>query len=494
MSGRPVICALAALLAIAAGNGRTGSEIPADPRALIPPPLAPGFPAIDRYLRTLTSGTTVFVGVDRTLPLVDVIVAIPAGSELDPPDQSGLALLTAALARRGGAGELDATGFDLAAEALGIEIDARSTSRRTVAFLRTPSWNLGPALDLFLDMIILPRFDSSELERIRSNLTDSLNRRRDDSWALLDREVELLRFGRQTPGRRQLTGPELDAIGVEDLERFHRLHWRPNDMIAAISGDFVETEILELLTDRLAAPATESPTTEGERRKVGRCIARTPDRRGLFFLHHPSPEVRVSMTLPLPAAPGWQPSERAALAVAAEVLGGRGGLARVQGRLRAGEGLVYQTRVDLRLDDPCFGALSIEFSCGTEAVARATAAAAEELDRLAVELIDPDELSIARRALLSGLRSSWDTAEEIVGHFAEDQLLDRPRDHWDRYAAAIASVTVNDVRAIARRHLTSDRLLTVTVGDWRAAAGRPRGEPTEIPPRDPLTLEPPGRP
>ena len=71
------------------------------PSSFVPPD-----PAVMRF--ELANGLPVYVVPDRSLPLVDVVLALPVGDLDEQPEEAGLASMTAAMLLRGGAGELDA--------------------------------------------------------------------------------------------------------------------------------------------------------------------------------------------------------------------------------------------------------------------------------------------------------------------------------------------------------------------------------------------------
>ena len=97
------------------------------------------------------------------------------------------------------------------------------------------------------------------------------------------------------------------------------------------------------------------------------------------------------------------------------------------------------------------------------------------------------------------LRLSFDTAEEIAGLLAENELLGRPHDYWNRYLRGIEDVSAGQVLQAARTYLLPDRMLYLVVGRWNEIRGdAPLGEShleevaghrvQHLPARDPLTL------
>jgi len=196
----------------------------------------------------------------------------------------------------------------------------------------------------------------------------------------------------------------------------------------------------------------------------------------------------------------WQDNERFVLAVVAEILGGKGAVSRIGGRLRTAEGLVYRVGLDIDPGNFWPGRLEIFFETRSESVAKAVALAIEEIERLRNEPPHPDELAVAKRTLVARVGLEFDTAEEIAGYFAGDEFVGRPHTYWQSYLDAVESVTPDQVRQAASKYLLPDRLLCLVIGRWSEIAGRSFngtsrleesiGFPvSHLPQRDPSTLE-----
>jgi hypothetical protein len=108
---------------------------------------------------------------------------------------------------------------------------------------------------------------------------------------------------------------------------------------------------------------------------------------------------------------------------------------------------------------------------------------------------------VAKRTLISNLRLAFDTAEEVSGYFAEDEILGRPHSYWQTYLEGIESVTGDDVMRAARDYLQPKQWIFLVVGRWTEMAGGADAgtsnlernlshRVTHLPGRDPLTLEP----
>ncbi len=491
---------LALLWATTAGLAAQGPEIPAHPGMLRFPD--PVFRLPEPRRHRLASGSVIFVAEDSALPLVDLTVALRVGSFLDPRDSPGLASLTGALMRRAGAGDRDADSFDERVDFLGARLDSTTGILRGGASLNATTWVLDEALELFFEMLSRPGFLAERVESARRTLLENLRRRNEDPLLLLEREWEWLLYGDDYFATRPLTPATLERLEPERLLAFHRRHWRPERMVFALSGDVREEEILKRL-DRLMSAW---PQAEG---KAALAPAWPPPpsphpvRPGLYLIERDLPQAKVMLGHRLPSGPPLEGRELAALLLLREILGGGGAISRIGARLRTAEGIAYRAEVRLDFEQPWPRELRVFFDAAHRNVARAVGLCKEEIQLLRVRPVHPRELQVAREAVRAALRQAFDTAEEVAGYFAEDELLGRSPDHWRERYRLVGEIGAEEIREAAVRYLRPEDLLFLVVGreielglgapGRRGALERATGHAaTRLPARDPLTLKPIG--
>jgi zinc protease len=479
----------------------------ADPPSIPTSPLALHFddseiqlPKAEGRRREIPTGAVVYLAEDHTLPLVEVAVALRAGSFLEPVDQVGLASLTGALVRRGGTQARSADSFDDRVDELGARIQSFAGFTRSAASLSVPTWALDDALDLYFEVLSSPAFQEDRLASAKANLRESMSRRDQDPLEILDREWRWLVFGRQHFSSSALTTSSLDAIDRAAVTRFHGTYWRPENFIIAVSGDFRAEEILASLEARLA----RWPNPQPDRTRDG-LVEWPPEgprfeaKPGLYHYEADVAQAKVALGTRLSGDPPWDSQDRFALEVLGEILGGSGAISRIAGRLRTAEGLVYRASARLDPGELWVGDFQIQFDTRSDQVARAVELSLEELQRIRSQPVHPTELEVAKQSLLGKLRLSFDTAEEIAGLLAENELLGRPHDYWNRYLRGIEDVSAGQVLQAARTYLLPDRMLYLVVGRWNEIRGdAPLGEShleevaghrvQHLPARDPLTL------
>ncbi len=477
---------LAALAATT--RGQVGTDlVPRHPAELIFPAASWRAPVGDQHCRQLGSDVALCAVEDRSLPLVEVVIATRAGAFLDPSERAGASYLTTQLLPRGGTEALPAAEFDAAVEGLGARLTASWTPSFAALGLSVPSWALGPALDALFELLRTPGFREDALRALTGNLVEGMARRNDDPVGVLEREWETLLYGEDHFSTRGLTPIAVDAVGRADLLAFHRRWWRPESFVITAAGDFDAAGLVADLDRRLAdwpvdddEPIPWPPPPPGPEAAPGLfLLPETAAAQAKILLGHRLPAVATG--------------DRPALALLAEVLGGSGAVSRIQGRLRTAEGLVYRSATRLEVGDLWPGDLRIFFETRPDQAARAAALAIEELHRVKEQLVPAAELAAARQNLLGLLRRSFDTPEEVAGYLAENTLLGRPGDHWETHRAGVEAATPEDVRRVAQAYLRLDDLSVLVLGadaaGVEALAALLDREPRTLPARDPLTLQ-----
>ncbi len=456
-------------------------------------------PPVDGLRFELRNGLPVHVVPDRSLPLVDVVVALPVGDRNEGRGEDGLASMTAAMARRGGAGDLGPEQLDDAIDALGARIQASSSWGRTVLVLDTGSEALDRGLELLASILFEPRFDGGRLEQAKENLRVSLLAEADDPRAVLDREWLRLVHGPDSKRSRRLTGASVAAFERGVLARFHRRHWRPEGAVIAVSGDIDAGQLVarldELFGGWKAAVSESAGAADAAGKDAGQVgrpdggspgdeeseaspdvAAATP---GWTTIDRDGPQAAIAIGHRGAVFDTWDDPDRWALMLLTEILDGHGAVSRLRSRLQLEEGLTYRVLTWFDLDVVRAASVSagrqgggefrVFLETAPESAATAAAAVLEELRRLRQEHVPETEITTARQSLLARLPLLFDRAETIAGRYAEDELLGRPHEYWAMYRERLLAVTAADIRRAAQRFIDPEGAAVVVVGD--AASG-----------------------
>jgi zinc protease len=305
-------------------------------------------------------------------------------------------------------------------------------------------WRL--LLDLLCEAATQPTYPAPRVALQKGRLLDRL---RVDCEEPRTQAVWLFRrlvYGDQWLGRPDHgTLASVAAIRRSDLVQFHRKHWRAGRALFAVCGEVEPEEVLRHVRRRLGAwaqgpalgPRPFAPPAPGVR-----CAAFPAERQQVhLYLGH------LGIRRSDPDYP--------ALVVLDHVLGsGPGFTSRVTRRLRDELGLAYSVHASIASSAGVLpGTFSAYIGTSPRHVGTALAGFIEEIRRIREELVERDELELARDYLLGSFALGFERASRRAQYtiFAErNELGER---HLVELCAAFAAVTAQDLRRVARAHL-----------------------------------------
>ena len=479
-----------------AGAATSSTKIPAHPTDLSYGPLKFDVPEAKKYRHELSNGVSVYVVEDHALPLVSVSLTLRAGSFLDPDDAPGLAAGTGRMLRRGGAGEMDAEEFDERVDFLAVNMNAFGGDMSSGASFNCITGVVDEAMDLFFMMLKAPGFQEDRLMVERENILEGMKQRNDSPQSISGREWGWLMRGTDFFGSHVMTEQELFALTREDLVEFHKQYWRPENMMIAISGDVKTDEILAKLDKHFEGWKVEGPDVPWPPTGPSNTLA-----PGVYYVDKDIPQGRVIMGHLGKQRKNWEDPDVFALSIMNDILGGGGFTSRMVKRIRSDEGLAYSAGTSFGVGQYWPGVFRVFYQSKSETVAFAAQIAKTEIERIRTEPVSEDELNTAKNSFIDVFPRRFESAGQIAGTFVDDDYNGRPHGYWDRYRDNIKKVGTDEVLAVAKKYLHPDKLVMLIVGKWDEIEpgdgdGRATmaefygGKATELPLRDPLTLEP----
>jgi zinc protease len=141
------------------------------------------------------------------------------------------------------------------------------------------------------------------------------------------------------------------------------------------------------------------------------------------------------------------------------------------------------------------------FQSKSPTVALANKIIFEEFDRIRSEPVSAEELETARQSFIETFPQSFSSRDAMLGIFVNDEWTSRPDGYWQSYRDRVAGVTAEDIQRVAQKYLDPEEMKMMVIGKWdeiyagdengRATMGDIfDGQSSELPLRDPLTLEP----
>lgn len=357
----------------------------------------------------LSNGAGVWVVSRPELPLVTLVLSVPGGSAVDPAGKEGAAALADRLLTQG-AGKLGAAAFAEAVERLGIQLDVstgRAASTISMSFTKD---QLGPALDLLADMVLRPKFATSDFARERGILLSDLKMAQDEPVAVASKLAWSRWFGAAHPYGRPPEGTVagMQAVTLKDAKAYYARAWNAAGARFTVAGAVTKDEIVGQLEARLGkpwkagTPATVKLPPVPANEKLPIVVVDKPgSAQTVFYLVFSGPAFGDASAPPVNAG--------------TIVLGGTF-TSRLNALLREKRGYTYGVRA--RVDGlPGAGVRTIATRIRTDATAPAMVDLVAELASIRAG-VTPEEVTKARAAFRQDLVEAMQSREGIAGTFA----------------------------------------------------------------------------
>jgi len=405
-------------------------------------------------LTTLPNGFRIVTEHMPGLKSASVGIWVTAGGRHERVEQNGIAHFLEHMAFKGTA-RRTALQIAEAIEDVGGYINAYTSREMTAYYARVLQADVPLAVDVISDIVLNPAFDPNEIETERHVILQEIGQALDTPDDIIFDWLQEVSYPDQSFGR-TILGPAERVAGFsrEDLTRFVREHYGPDQMIlsAAGGGDH----------DSIVAQATE---IFGGLARVGNGVIQPA-----AFLGGERREVKdleqVHFALAF-EAPGYRAPDVYAAQVYATALGG-GMSSRLFQKIREERGLCYSIFAQSGAYEDT-GQITLYAGTSQEEIGELTQLTLDELKRSAEDMTAV-EVARARAqlkaGLLMGLESPSSRAERLARLLA---IWGRVPD-MDEAVAKIDAVTLADVRACAEAMQTA-RVALALYGPVAAAPG-----------------------
>jgi zinc protease len=423
-------------------------------------------------------------------PIVAVRLQFRTGSVDDPPGKEGLTLLTAELMAEGGTQKLDAAALQRALYPMAAEIEVVA-DKETITFSgRCPKGALERFLPILEDVVLHPRFDPHEFERLRSRALDAVEKslRTEDDEELGKEVLSLALYGGHPYGHPdEGTVQALEKLALGDVVAHWRRVFVSSRLTVGAAGGYAGDLPARLARDLAALPTGSSrrplppPHTDAPR---------------FLLVDKDSAPTAVSMGFTWDVRRG--DPDFPALVVAVSALGEhrQGAAFRLFKQLREVRGLNYGDYAYPEHFEQAGGsALPAvnharsyqEFTVWLRPLepehrAFAIRAALYEIDRWARLGLTQEELDRVKQFLAGYTLTFEQTSTRRLGYALDDRFYGLQRPWLQSFRERLGSLTLDEVNGAIRRHVDPKRLrIVVATQDADALAAQIRsGAPSPI--------------
>jgi zinc protease len=436
---------------------------------------------------------------DPSKPIVSFRLVFKSGSVDDPKGKEGLTALTALIMEEGGTRELSSSELLHALYPIAGEISVHTDKEMTAFSGRVHQDNLDRFLKIFTDVLLEPRFDPKEFDRLR---TDAVNRIRNQLRGQDDETLgkvaldALLYQGHPYQHFEGGTVEGLAAISLDDVRSHARRVFSQDRLVIGIAGP-VDAGLEKRIRDRLSSLPTAGaepvrlppvPTVNGRTLIVEKDVISTAISMGYAYgLRRGDPDY-----YPVAFALSYLGEHRQFQGVLFRELRERRGLN--YGDYAYAEHFSQEGHTTLALTNAARS--QQDFSLWIRPVepanaAFATRAAVYFLDHLIKHGIERETFDVVR-GFLTGYTRQWDQTDQRRLGYAIDELFCGTPNFLEGFRQAMSRMTPDDVRQAVRRHLNPARLNFVFVakdgtqlasslaGETRSPISYPTPKPPDV--------------
>ncbi len=394
-----------------------------------------------RYVR-LDNGLRVLVKSHTHLPLVNMQAFTLGASLVDTPETAGRAALVGAMLDKGTeslSGQQIAEYFD----SIGGQLTTRAGRNTVYGSATVLRDDFERAFEVFADCLLRPTFPDDQFTRLQTRTLAAIDRRADNAQAEafelfydslpVDSPYHLLQEGKRET---------VERLGPDDLRRYHRQYFVPENMVVTVFGDVQVEQAIELVQQHFGdwSVADDVQPIEWERpHQIGESIVRhkqTSKDTGMLIVAFPGTSIRDA-------------ENHAALTVLDAIMSGYrypGGW--LHNELR-GAGLVYYVHA-FQITGPAPGYFAILAQTQPDQIAEVLSRVDSQIERAISGQIEEDEFQTAKQRILALHAQENTTIEEQGLQAALDELYGLGYDYNQTFEGRINAVSLADVRRVAR--------------------------------------------
>ena len=348
---------------------------------------------------------------------------------------------------------------------VGGESNAATAKENTCYYARVLDSDLPMAIDVIADMVTSAVLDPEELEQERDVILEEIAMDSDDPADVAhERFVELV-LGDHPLGRPIGGTPEaIRAVPRESVLAHYRRYYAPAELVVTAAGGLDHDVVCRLVQEALEAAGWT--LDEGALPVARRSTAEVPVQgvTGTHVIRRAVEQSNILIGCPSLTATD---ERRFAMSVLNAVLGG-GMSSRLFQEIREKRGLVYSTYSfsAAYADSGYFGMYA---GCSPAKTGQVIELLGAELDRLAADGIDAEELRKAVGQLSGGLVMALEDSSSRMSRLGRSELVSGEFVDMDASLDRIRSVTAGEVQSLARELAAAPRT-TVVVGPFDSEA------------------------
>ncbi len=390
----------------------------------------------------LKNGLSVLLVESHKSPVLSIQMWVKTGSADEKKGEEGISHFIEHLVFKG-TRKFKVGQIASAVEAAGGELNAYTSFDQTVFYVTISKEFQNVGLDVISEMMGFPEFDEGEINNEREVVIEEIKRSNDSPHRQASRLLFETMYKKHPYGIPVIGyDKNIKTVSRKTILNYFHSRYNPKTMTLIVAGDFKSGDMKKKIETYFAG------YKQNKLRAVKRASEVAGKKSAVIVKTAPFEETIVHLAFPVPRAAH---KDIAALEVFALVFG-QGESSRLNQRLRMNSHLVNFAGSSVFVArDPGFMALSL--SLNAKDFAATMSAMLDEIQKILTEPVGGEELQKALTNIASEQYYSLETVDGLARKYGHYQDLFGEPKYFERFMKQVQSLTVQDVRAVARKYL-----------------------------------------
>lgn len=408
----------------------------------------------------LSNGLEVYGIQNNELPLVEFSLRLKGGMLLDDPNKVGVANLMTDIMQEGTANKTPEELEDAIGQ-LGADISMSTSSEYISINASCLSRNYEAVLALMEEMLLEPRWDETEFDRLKSSTITRIQQSNGQPDQIARRCFNKLIYGKDNILSNPTSGTieSVETITLDDLKNFYAANYSPSvssfHLVGAVPKDRA-LKALKSMTEKWAAKDVPIPALPEPK---------ALDKSSVYFVDIPDSKQSVIL-VGAPAMKGGDDDYYAATVVNQRLGGGTSG--RLFQQLREEKGYTYgaYSNITRRINNGAFVASSSVRSN----VTKESALLFKEILENYGENYTEEDLEKTKNMLVKGSALSYETLNSKMGMLENISTYGLPKDYPAKEQKVLMDMTLENAKDLINKHLVAKNLIYMVIGDAKTQA------------------------
>lgn len=409
----------------------------------------------------LSNGTKIFHIYQDELPMAQFSIRIKGGMYLDDPAKVGTASLLDNMLMEGTANKTPAE-LEEAIGQLGARVSVFSSKEYITISGNSLAKNYQEVLDLVKEIVLEPRWDEAEFERVKSSALNAIQQSNANPNAIASRVFNEVLYGKDHIFSNPTSGTlaSVSSITLDDLKEYYEKNFSPSIASFHFVGAIEKSDVIRSLEsfEDWMAKDVEFPVYE---------INTQMDNSRLYFVDYPEAKQSVINIGRIAMEEGND--DFAAAGVSNYRLGsGSGSILFKQLRLEKGYTYGAYSGYSRTMDGAVFQASS---SVRTNVTKESVDLFKQLLDNYSNDFSE-DDLNVTKNSILRSNTQSYETYGSLLGILQNISTYDLDLDYIAKDEAKLKAMDLTEIKRLVDEFMNPDNLVYVVVGDGQTQLPR----------------------